>query len=228
MEMTPPTILRPDRPRPLPAKRDRVPTLVFAVSFGTLFLVQVVWFGHQAASHRRGAGASLPPATAVSVVLSAEDKATLLKEAEITQDAFNKSDFDTLIKHTPDVLFRWFGKDAVARGARESRSVANDTGIKYLAVEFREPTETYQTSTEVICFLPRTSVLQVQGRQIRSASYCVAVRENGKPLWKFIDGTAFKDDTRFLRKFFPELPGNLRLPEWNQVDCAPKSMDIAA
>jgi hypothetical protein len=161
-----------------------------------------------------GTEAVTPHPMAVPAVLSLEDKSALLKEAEITQTAINKSDVNTMLSHTPDVIFRLFGKDAFEQQARVA--MAKNAGIKFLITEFQDPTNAYQTTNELICFLPRTSTIQVQGRRFRSIAYWVAVRESGDPQWKFVDGAGFQKDSQILWKVFPELPADIRLPEYKQ------------
>jgi hypothetical protein len=151
-----------------------------------------------------------------SSALSGEDKAVLLKQAEIIQAAVNESDFDTVMKHTSPALIKLIGKDAFEQAGREAMAQNKAKGIKYIKTDFGEPTTTYQTGKEVVCFVPRTSLLQVRGKQIKSQAYWVAIRTNGDSDWKFLDGAGFQNNKGLLWKIFPGLPGNVQFPEWRQ------------
>jgi hypothetical protein len=151
-----------------------------------------------------------------SGVLSAEDKAALLKQVGIAQEAVNEWDFDKMMKFVPPAVINLFGEDAFERAGRLAAAQEKERGTKFIKTEFGEPTTTYQTGKEEVCFVPRTSLIQVQGIQIKSIAYWIAVRTNGDSEWKFIDGAGFQSNKELLWKVFPKLPRNVQFPEWRQ------------
>jgi hypothetical protein len=89
-------------------------------------------------------------------------------------------------------------------------------GVKYMKTDFGEPTTTYRAGKEVVCFVPRTSLIQVPGKQIKSKAYWVAIRTDGDSEWKFIDGAGIENNRESLWTMFPELPKDIQFPEWKQ------------
>ena len=60
----------------------------------------------------------------VSNVLSAEDKAILLKQAGVVQTAVNQWDFDEMIKHEHPAVYKLYGKDAFEQASRAAMSLS--------------------------------------------------------------------------------------------------------
>ena len=58
--------------------------------------------------------------------------------------------------------------------------------------------------------------IEVQGKQIKSKAYWIAIRSIGDSEWKFIDGAGVQSDKEHLWVMFPELPRDVQLPEWKQ------------
>jgi len=159
------------------------------------------------------AAAAKPSAATVIGTLSAADKAALFKDAGTTQSAVDRMDVDAMIKHLPEAIFRFYGKEKVLQAAAQVMPKVEDA--KFLISDFHEPSKTYQTTKELICFLPRISVIRVHSRKVQYTAYWVAVRETGDLEWKFIDGSAFQgENAQFLWKLYPELPVNIQLPDW--------------
>ena len=188
--------------------------VVRVLCYTSLICVALKFTTIAGALHARAARPQNTAVPAVPAVLTAADKKTLLKDAGITMEDFNKSGSKTVLSHTPDELFTVFSKESIEQQARAVMS--NNISMKFLITEFHDPTNTFQTGKELVCFLPRTSMVQVNKRQFRSVAYWVAVRKNGNPEWKFIDGSGFQDDPQILWRVFPGLPGNLQLPEYKQ------------
>ena len=154
--------------------------------------------------------------TAITKVLSPEDKADLLKQTKIVQAAVNQWDFDAMMKHEHPAVFKLFDKDTFEQATRAAMAQFKKMDVKYIKTDFGEPTATYQSGKEVICFVPRTSLFQVQGKRIKSKAYWVAIRSNGDSEWKFIDGAGIENNRKSLWTMFPELPRDVQFPEWKQ------------
>ncbi|MFZ0800154.1 MAG: FKBP-type peptidyl-prolyl cis-trans isomerase [Terriglobales bacterium] len=156
------------------------------------------------------------PTKEVSHVLSAEEKAALLKQAELVQSAVNQQDFDTMMKFEHPAAFSLVGKDAFERAGRAAMAQAKEMNFKYLRTEFGEPSATYQAGKEEICFVPRTQLIEVQGKKFNSQAYWIAIRTVGESEWKFVDGAGIENDRESFWTMFPELPRDIRFPEWKQ------------
>ena len=47
---------------------------------------------------------------------------------------------------------------------------------------------TYPAGSEEVCFVPRVSVMEVQGKKVKSTTFMVAVRYPATRDWKYLDG----------------------------------------
>ena len=65
---------------------------------------------------------------------------------------------------------------------------------------------------EKICFLPKKTVMEVNGQKIQSNSFMIAAKKEGKE-WNYLDGAGLRKNPDMLWLFFPELPKDIKLPE---------------
>jgi hypothetical protein len=149
----------------------------------TLFLAGVAITAIQVAAYSQDQKPATDPPVSTSQgsgVLSPDEKTVLLKQMEMVQAAINQWDFDTLLKFTHPAVFNLVGgKDAFEKAARAAMDQLKQTGIKFLKTDFGEPSITYKAGDEVICFVPRTSLLQYSQKTVRSQAYWVAIRTAG-------------------------------------------------
>jgi hypothetical protein len=90
-------------------------------------------------------------------------------------------------------------------------------GVKVLSSETGAPTQTYPAGDEEMCFVPRISVMEVQGKKAKSTGFIIAVRRKGSSLWKYLDGTPLRQNPEILRYLFPKLTSDPALPP-NKVE----------
>lgn len=85
--------------------------------------------------------------------------------------------------------------------------------LKFVSWEIGEPDRLYAAGKEEVCFVPRSTVMEIDGKRVRSVTYMVAVRQKGTKNWSYLDGAGFRDNPEMLRRLLPELEANIRLPE---------------
>ena len=151
-----------------------------------------------------------------ATVLSSEEKAALLKQVQAAQELFNQQDFDGMMRVMSPAIFKLYNKEAFEKAGRQAMAQLKALGVKYLKTEFGEPSPLYKAGNEIICFVPRTSTIQIQGKLIKSKAYWVAVRSVDASEWKFLDGAGIQNNNASLWQMFPELPKDIQLPEWKQ------------
>jgi hypothetical protein len=153
----------------------------------------------------------------VAQSLSPVEKTALLRQVEIAQTAFNHGDFDTMMRLMHPAVFKLAGgKDAFEKAARAAMDQIKQMGVKYLKTEFGEPSAPYPAGKEIICFVPRTSLIQFPDKTIKSKAYWVAIRPVDGSEWKFIDGAGIEHNRESLWMMFPELQRDIKFPEWKQ------------
>ena len=151
-----------------------------------------------------------------ATVLSSEEKAALLKQVQAAQELFNQQDFDGMMRVMSPAIFKLYNKEAFEKAGRQAMAQLKALGVKYLKTEFGEPSPLYKAGNEIICFVPRTSTIQIQGKLIKSTAYWVAVRPADGSEWKFVDGAGIQNNHALLWQMFPELQKDIQFPEWKQ------------
>jgi hypothetical protein len=155
--------------------------------------------------------------TATPQLLSIEDKAALLEQVQPVQSAVDERDYKKLIIYAPSAVLKLYGRNAFERTIWSGMTQSQANGYQFtFHTDFGEPMAAYQTGNGLICLVPRMSLVQVQEKQVKIFACWVAVRENGDPGWKFIDGAVWQNNKQRLWQLYPELPDDMPLPEWKQ------------
>lgn len=160
----------------------------------------------------------LPPDCArAGDTLSTKEKAALLEEAKLAQDAMNRGDLEAMMKYEHPAVFKLAGgKDEFEKQAKASLEMLKTLGVKYVKTDFGDPTDTYDAGDNIVCFLPRTSLLDTNGKKVKSQGYWLAARTKGDTVWRFVDGAGIEANKDLLWMMFPDLPKDIHLPEWKQ------------
>jgi hypothetical protein len=187
-----------------PSRRRRTVSFVAAI----IVLALAIPFAAQAQTSA--------PVAAVATTLSAVERAELLKQTKAAQEAIDRHDFDAMMKLVAPAVYKLIDKPRFEQQARAAMAQLQALGFKYVTTEFGEPSTPYRVGQDIVCFVPRISLIELQGKRIRSHAYWVAVRPADGAEWKFIDGAAFQVNRASLWVLFPELPKDVRLPEWKQ------------
>ena len=69
----------------------------------------------------------------------------------------------------------------------------------------------YPAGEEEVCFVPRTSVVEIGGKRATSMTFMIAVRKPGGE-WKFLDGAGLRKHPDLLYRLLPDLERGIELP----------------
>lgn len=162
---------------------------------------------------------SLPTAhgqSAAGQVLAGEEKTKLLEQATVAQNAVNEWNAEEAVKTMPPFFVRMIGEENLRRQVKTSFEECKADGVRFLETTFGEPTAVHVSGAHEVCFVPRTSIVQMKSGNVRSKAFWVAVREKGAVEWKFLDGAPVHTNPKALWGLFPELPEGIAFPEWTQ------------
>lgn len=150
---------------------------------------------------------------AISGTLSAVEAEGLRAEIAAMAASFERGDAEALVAKThPSLANLVGGQEAFAQSVRRAVEQLRETGIKFLSAEVGTPTETYPAGSEEVCFVPRVSVMEVQGKKVKSTTFMVAVRYSATRDWKYLDGANLRQQPDLLYLLLPELERGIALP----------------
>ena len=153
-------------------------------------------------------------ATAYSADLSDNEIKALLARATMVKDAFDRGDSETVIKMTHPSIYRLTnGKEAFEALTRQSFKQVATLGITILDSSLSPPSRIYNSGTDTVCFIPRTSVMTANGKKVRSIGFLIAVRGSDTSDWLFLDGSGLRKNPESLKTLLPGLPKDVALPE---------------
>lgn len=145
--------------------------------------------------------------------LTTAESAELVQEVRDMFTAFENGDATGLIEKThPSIYKLTGGKDAFERITKQAVDQLQAVDVKFLESELGEPTELYSAGDEEICFVPRISVMEVQGKKAKSTGFMIAIRPKDGGDWTFLDGSGLRNDAEYLWRTFPELKRDITLP----------------
>lgn len=149
--------------------------------------------------------------------LSADEKTALLKEADDTMEGFIKGDADAVIKRTSKLILKMIpSREQFEQVTRDAMAGMKEQGIAIEENKNGEPTLCYPTASGDVCFLPRSGILSISGKRIKSVTYFICVHEDG--VWKLLDSSSVHKRPALLWELIPDLPKDLKLP--------PNSMEV--
>lgn len=151
--------------------------------------------------------------SATAGALSAADAERLRAEVASLTTSFERGDTEALIARTHPSLHRLVGGPEVfAKATRQAVEQLRQSGVKILSTEVGSPTQTYAAGDEEVCFVPRTSVMELQGKQAKSTTFMIAIRTVGAADWKYIDGAGLRSHPEMLYQLLPKLDRQAVLP----------------
>ena len=155
---------------------------------------------------------------AVGEPLSDADVSRLRAEIAAMMTAFDRGDPSIFLELThPSLQNLAGGPDAFAALVRQSIETLRQGGVKSISEEIGAPTQTYAAGEEEVCFVPRVTVMDIQGRRVRSTTFMIAVRRVGDSQWKYLDGAGLRRSPDLLYQLLPKLERGIALPA-NQVE----------
>lgn len=151
--------------------------------------------------------------SALGETLSDAEANRLRTEVAAITTAFEEGDAGPLIERThPSVQKLAGGPVAFAEMLREAVEQLRQTGVRFLSAEVGAPTQTYPAGDEQVCFVPRVSIMEIQGRKTKSTTFMIAIRRTGGTEWKYIDGAGLRKHPDLLYQLLPELERGISLP----------------
>ncbi len=157
--------------------------------------------------------ALLLSANAVAGTLSGAEATALSAKIDDMMATFQKGDPEAMIAETHPSVYKIAGsKELFEKGARKAIGDLAKHGVKFISSQNGAPSKTYIAGDEEVCFVPRSSVLEVGGQKMRSAGFMVAIRPVGGTQWKFLDGAGIADNPGLLYTLLPKLERGIVLP----------------
>ena len=155
---------------------------------------------------------------AVGEPVSDADASRLRAEIAAMMTAFDRGDPSIFLELThPSLQNLAGGPDAFAALVRQSLETLRQGGVRAISDEIGAPTQTYSAGEEEVCFVPRVTVMDIQGRRVRSTTFMIAVRRVGDSQWKYLDGAGLRRSPDLLYQLLPKLERGIALPA-NQVE----------
>lgn len=145
--------------------------------------------------------------------LSAADAENLRADVATLTISVERGDAEPLIARTHPSLHKLAGgPDEFAKFTREAVEQVRQIGVKFLSSDVGAPTQTYPAGDEEVCFVPRTSVMELQGKKVKSTTFMIAIRRLNSSDWKYIDGAGLRDNPAMLYQLLPRLERGISLP----------------
>jgi hypothetical protein len=149
--------------------------------------------------------------------LSLSDRRTLLAEAEKLGDAFEKGDADYIIAKThPSLSTIMGGKENFEDLTRKTMTQLAELDVEFIESSLGTPSQIYPSDKEIVCFVPKNSLIKVGEKRIRSKGFLIAARAASGGEWLFLDGAGLRKNPQMLWKLFPALATDIELPENTQ------------
>lgn len=142
-----------------------------------------------------------------------EEIATIKKDMKSIMKATDEGDVSLIISSTHPSVMKLIGGEenfkAMLEGTLKQLKAVD---AKLISFDAGEPDETYKAGNSEICFVPQVTVMEIQGQRVKSAGYMIAIRDKGESKWRYIDGSAFRENQAHLWTVLPDLPRDVRLP----------------
>jgi len=145
--------------------------------------------------------------------LDADDIRMLRSDIETMTAAFERGDAEPLIARThPSLKALAGGAEAFAELTRHALKQLGDIGISFISQSVGTPTDLYPAGKEEVCFVPRVSVMALDGRQMTSTTFMIAIRPKGGMAWSYLDGAGLRNNPGMLHRLLPDLDQDIALP----------------
>lgn len=150
---------------------------------------------------------------AVAAPLTAADIQTLRSDIALMTAAFERGDAEPLIARThPSLKALAGGPEAFAELARSSLAQLRDKGLLFVSEEVGTPTDVYPAGEEEVCFVPRVSVMALNGTQMKSTTFMIAIRSKSGTKWTYLDGAGLRKNPEIIYLLLPGLSRDVPLP----------------
>jgi hypothetical protein len=151
---------------------------------------------------------------AVAATLSAAEVEKLRAEIVSITTSVEHGDPEPLITKThPSLHALMGGADNFEQVTRDAVTQIPASGLKFLGSTVGTPTEVYAAGDEEVCFVPKTSIMEYQGRKAKSTNFMIAIRPAKGGAWQFLDGAGLRQNPEMLYQLLPKLQHGITLPE---------------
>ena len=160
-------------------------------------------------------------AGAVSAGSLSKAEASALRE-DITEmvAAFEAGDAALLIERThPSLPALMGGQETFVQVTQQPMQQLRT--VRFVKFELGEPTQTYRAGDEEVCFVPKVSIMEVEGKRAKSTSFMIAIRKLGGARWTYLDGAGVRTKPELLYLLLPALERDIPMPP-NQVEVLPE------
>jgi hypothetical protein len=139
----------------------------------------------------------------------------LKAQAVEVERAMINEDHDRMANLTHPALVNYIGGRAkMILKLEEAATDMRQQGIKVRAFVFGEPSELLKADGEIYAIYPYTLELTTsRGETAHQPSYLVCNSKDDGVTWWFLDGEGVKSDRGRLKRFLPQFPAELALPE---------------
>jgi hypothetical protein len=152
-------------------------------------------------------------AAAWSGTLKPQEAAKLRSDIVTMYKAFEKGNPEPLIANVHESIYTLVGgREAFGKISRDALQQLLKLNIKFLSSDVGMPTETYPAGDEEVCFVPRMSVLELQGKRAKTTTFMIAIRRVGTTTWKYLDGAGLRKNPELLPMLLPKLSKDAKLP----------------
>jgi len=152
--------------------------------------------------------------SATAGTLSREEKNTLKVEIRAMYAAFESGNARVLLDKTHPSVYRIAGgKSALEESLGRAMVYLRKHRAKYIKSELGSPTSTYPAGSEEVCFVPRTSVMEVDGKRVKTTGFLIAIRNLNGESWRYADSAGLVENPKYLSVLLPELQVPVELPQ---------------
>ena len=152
--------------------------------------------------------------SALAATLSAAEIEKLRAEIASITSSVEHGNADLLITKTHPSLYALMGgAENFEQVTREVVSQIPASGVKFLSSSVGTPTQTYPAGDEEVCFVPKTNVMEVQGKKAKSTGFMIAIRPAKGGTWLYLDGNGLRENPELLYQLLPKLEPGITLPQ---------------
>jgi len=132
-------------------------------------------------------------------------------QAEVTQAALVKGEFETLVRHThPLVVEQLGGKEKMVAFLRTETKKMKDQGFEFKAVKIADPGELARVGKEIYVGIPLAMEMSAPGGRLSNKGFLIGVSNDDGKTWVFIDSAPGRER---IKMAFPDLPDAIVIPK---------------
>lgn len=134
------------------------------------------------------------------------------KEITATIKAVYVPDYDLLLKHTHEEVFKLAGgKESFLETLKKTHEFLKSKNVSIAKVEISEELDYFKTEQNEFFFVASKITLKVGEKTHVAPGHQLGVKKKGSDVWKYIDRSALNDE--LIRKMFPDFPEDKALPK---------------